>query len=252
VPTESLLLQFDYLPVLDILDERTCVAGLAPTHAAIGFTDSYGQKFRAVCPPAMVSIGWSEESLQQYGDVKTALVKTALAWSAPDIIHKIMFDFSHRPLTVLRGIWLAARGQEPPGLVTYLRRLAVAIERGQECLVHACPHLDAASVIRQQIEIATHYNDLDRLAKIEKGIAVLREALELDAKTALSVLDGEKHDFERERIETGGAEIQTPFGRGAVIDTSRLVRPTYEDWEGKLATGHEVELTDDLLDGMGV
>jgi hypothetical protein len=246
MPTEPLLLQFDYLPVLEIQGERGCVVGLAPTHAAIGFTDSCGQKFRVLCPPAMVSIQWSDESMAQYDDVRAAL-----SWSASDVIHKVMFDFSHRPLAVLRGIWLAARGQEPLSPATYIRRLAVAIERGQESLVHACPHLDAEGVVRQQIEIATHYNDRDRLAKIKKGIKVLREALELDAKTAMATLAGDPRDFERERIETGGAEIETPFGRGAVIDTSRLVRKQYEGWDGRLMTD-EVELTDDLIDGMGV
>jgi hypothetical protein len=233
--------------VFEIRDELHCVAGLAPTHSAIGFTDSFGQKFRALCPPAMVSIGWSEEAMRGHGDVRAAM-----AQSASDVVHKIMFDFSHRPQTVLRGIWLAARGQEPLGLVTYIRRLAVVIERGQESLVHACPHLDAEGVVRQQIEIATHYNDRDRLAKIEKGITILRGVLELDAKTALSVLGGKPHDFERERIETGGGEIETPFGRGAVVDTSRLLHPTYEDWEGKMVGGNTVVLTDDLIDGMGV
>lgn len=247
MPTDPLLLQFDYLPVFEIRDELHCVAGLAPTHASIGFTDSCGQKFRALCPPAMVSIGFAEEVLGGYGDIKAAM-----AQSASEVIYKIMFDFSHRPQTVLRGIWLAARGAEPPGLVTYIRRLAVAIERGQESLVHSEPHLDAEAVIRQQIEIATHYNDTARLAKIEKGISILRAALELDAKTALSVLSGERRDFEREQVETNGANIETPFGRGAVMDTSRLVRPTYEGLDGDAISGNEVVLTDDLLDGMGV
>ena len=247
MPTEPLLLQFDYLPVLEFKGERGCVVGLAPTHATIGFTDSHGKPFRVVCPPSMASIQWSDESMAQYDDVKAAL-----SWSSSDIIHKLMFDFGHRPLTVLRGIWLAARGSEPPSPATYIRRLAVAIERGQESLVNANPHLDAASVIRQQIEVAAHYNDRDRLARIVKGTKILREALELDAKTALSVLSGERRDFERERIETNGGNVDSPFGRICAVDTSRLVRKQYEGWDGKLSTGNEVELTDDLLDGMGV
>lgn len=244
MPTEPLLLQFDYLPVLEFRDGRSCVVGLAPTHAAIGFTDTQGAQLRVVCPPAMVSIQWSDEALAGHESVCSALGQSSL-----DVVHKLMFDFSHRPLSVLRGIWLAARGSEPPGLATYIRRLVVAIERGHERVVNSAPHLNATEVVRQQIEIAKHYNDHARLTRIEKGIEILREALELDAKTALSILSGEKRDFERERIATNGGNVETPFGRMFAVDTSRLKRKTYTDWQGKVV-GDEVELTDDLLDGL--
>ncbi len=247
MPTEPLLLQFDYLPVLKFEDQQSCVVGLAPTHAAISFVDSCGQRFRALCPPAMVSVRWSDEAMRDLVDSRAALAQSSL-----DIVRKLMFDFSHRPQTVLRGIWLAARGQESPSIVTYLRRITVAIERGQECLVHAVPHLDAEEVVRKQIAVATHYNDRDRLARIEKGITILREALELDAKSAMSVLTGEPRDFERERIDTHGGEIETPFGRGSVVDVSALKRVVYSGgFEGQ-SVGDEVELTEDLIDGMGV
>jgi hypothetical protein len=234
----TLLLHFDYKPMLEFKDDESVIVGLAPSHASILFTDSTGARYRAVAPPAVVCLKISEEERRAHLGGKQAVRAAGL-----ELLWKVMQDFNARPRMILEGMWLATRAKEPPSMATYARRMAVTLESQEPKEVLAAQICDAQSAIRMQIEIAKGYNDHTRLANIQKGIETLRKALEIDAKTAMSVLDGNRRDFERERIEGHGNALETPFGRTHAVDMGSL-KPSFGQ------PGGMVELPDDLAEGM--
>jgi len=206
VSNEPLVNPFDYRAVLEIQGNTSFSVGFIPSHASIGIIDQNGRSFRASCPPAMLQVKLDLYDLAKFGSLAAAISNTSL-----EIITRVMLDFRNRPWTMLRGISYLLYAQDPPVQAFYITRLSSMLERGESRAAQSEQFLDLTSAAQHQLERIKAFGGAGDPAfreRVEKGIQLIREAAERDAKTALSVLDGEKRDFEREQEDGTRGKIE--------------------------------------------
>jgi hypothetical protein len=207
VSDELLLNPFDYHPVLEIQSGTSFAVGLLPSHSNIGIVDQNGRSFRASCPPAMLQVKLDVFDQAKFGSLAAAISHTSL-----EIITRVILDFRNRPWTILRGLSYILRAGDPPVQASYIKRLSALLELGEPCAAQSAMFLDLSGATQHQLERAKQFGgsgDPAFLERVEKGIQIIREAAERDAKTAMATLAGAARDFEREMYADNREEIES-------------------------------------------
>ncbi len=219
---EPLVNPFDYHPVLEIQSDKSFAVGFMPSHSNIGIVDENGRSFKTARPPAMMLVKLDITDQGLYGSIGNAISHMSL-----EIVARVMLDFRHRPWTLLRGVSLIMSAQEPPVQAAFIRRLSAVLERGEPCTVQSAQFLDLSGAVSHQLQITKQFGGpgvKDFQYSVERGIQIVREAAERDAKTAMSVVSGEPHDYERELQGDNRDEIEGLL-RAAAYHPHGLARP---------------------------
>jgi hypothetical protein len=241
-------IQFDYHPFLRIDRDapgreveakiNKLTIGLVPSHASISFVAGnlrHKPDIYRICAHAI--------GIELTGTLSDQLATSRMAAS-------VMEQFSGRAYRTLSGLYYAAKVQEPPKLATFMRRLAVVLERGEPTEPYSTlPELLLHSAILERIEIEKHRNDVTRMELINKGIAILYEIVERDANNALWTLEGVPINHEQDwALENAGNVPEVVVGI-PLIDVNALKGANFNAPKGGF-NFPMVELPDDLLEAM--
>lgn len=247
---------FDYCPVLEIQDSTSFSVGFLPSHSSVSIVDQNGRSFRASCPPAMLQVKLDVYDLAKFGSLAAAISHTSL-----EIITRVMLDFRNRPWTILRGLYYILTAQDPPVQATFITRLSSVLESGEPCAFQGAQFLDLSVATQHQLERVKQFGGSGDPAfreRVERGIQLIREAAERDAKTAMATIGGTARDFEREQEDGTRGKIEDLFfdARASVSNESSFTRdyPVIAAGRQKRDSGGFTPMPDDVSgpDGMEV